>query len=173
MIKKKISASQDLAKALEDRADSIEDSIRQTSDCLFNLQRACRSKWAPLNVCERRLELRDGRPLQELVRDHFQEALEHERQTLIEARQELADQVQGTKEMLSSLETMKQECIEDLQHKRHAMRIDRSCLHPDKPHGKEPDRFFLPALPEVVNYSLPPSPRDTARGTGEAHERNR
>lgn len=169
-LRTKISASQDLAKALEDRADSIEDSIRQTSDCLFNLQRACRSKWAPLNVCERRLELRDGRPLQELVRDHFQEALEHERQTLIEGRQEISDQIQGTKEMLASLEAMKQECIEDLQHKRHGMRIDRSCLNPDKPHGKESDRFFLPALPEVTNYQLPPSPKDAEPGSGTVHE---
>jgi len=169
----KINSTQDIATALQERIDSIEDTTRQAGECLFQLQRAHRSKWAPLNVCERRLELRDGRPLQELVRDHFQEALEHERQTLIEARQELADQIQGTKEMLSSLEAMKQEVIGDLQQKRHAMRIDRSCLNPDKPHGKEPDRFFLPALPEVVNYSLPPSPRDTARGTGEAHERNR
>merc|ERR1719171_1627661 len=173
MIKTKITITQDLCKALEDRIDSIEDSIRQTGECLFQLHRAHRSKWAPLNVCQRRLELRDGRPLQELVRDHFQEALEHERSTLIEARQELSDQIQGTKEMLSSLETMKQELIEDLQHKRHAVRIDRSCLQPEKPHGKEPDRFFLPALPEVTNYNLPPSPKDTERGSGENHEANR
>merc|ERR1719171_906987 len=173
VIKAKITVTQDLCKALEDRIDSIEDSIRQTGECLFQLHRAHRSKWAPLNVCERRLELRDGRPLQELVRDHFQEALEHERQTLIEARQELSDQIQGTKEMLTALEAMKQELIDDLQHKRQAIRIDRGCLQPDKPHGKEPDRFFLPALPEVTNYSLPPSPKDTERGSGENHEANR
>jgi hypothetical protein len=172
-LKTKINQTQDIATALQERVDSMEDTTRQTGECLFQMQRAHRSKWAPLNVCERRLELRDGRPLQELVRDHFQEALEHERQTLIEARQELADQIQGTKEMLSSLEAMKQECIEDMQHKRHAMRIDRSCLNPDKPHGKEPDRFFLPALPEVVNYTLPPSPKDTAHGTGVQHEQSR
>jgi len=172
-LKTKIGCTQDIATALQERIDSMEDTTRQTGECLFQLQRAHRSKWAPLNVCERRLELRDGRPLQELVRDHFQEALEHERQTLIEARQELADQIQGTKELMSSLEALKQECIEDLQHKRHAMRIDRSCLNPDKPHGKEPDRFFLPALPEVVNYNLPPSPKDTDRGTGMVHEATR
>lgn len=160
----------DLIKGLEDRIDSVEDTIRQTGECLFQLRRAHRSKWAPLNVCERRLELRDGRPLQELVRDHFQEALEHERATLIEGRQELSDQIQGTKEMLTSLEGMKRELIEDLQHKRHAMRIDRSCLQPDKPHGKELDRFFLPALPEVTNYTLPPSPKDTEPGSGHQHE---
>jgi len=75
--------------------------------------------------------------------------------------------------MLSSLEAMKQGCLEDLQHKRHAMRIDRSCLNPDKPHGKEGERFFLPALPEIVNYNLPPSPKDTQRGTGAVHENQR
>lgn len=172
-LKNKIAASQDLAKALEDRTDSIEYSIRQTSECLFHLQRACRSKWAPLNICERRLELRDGRPLHELVRDCLQEALEHERQTLIEARQELSDQIQGTKEMLASLEAMKQECAEDVKHKRHAMRIDRCCLNPDKPQGKESDRVFLPPLPEVTNYHLPPSPKDSDPGTGHVHEGGR
>eukprot|EP00746_Dinoflagellata_sp_MGD_P162508 gnl/MRDRNA2_/MRDRNA2_90098_c0_seq1.p1 gnl/MRDRNA2_/MRDRNA2_90098_c0~~gnl/MRDRNA2_/MRDRNA2_90098_c0_seq1.p1 ORF type:complete len:538 (-),score=121.64 gnl/MRDRNA2_/MRDRNA2_90098_c0_seq1:212-1780(-) len=169
-LRSKITKSTDLVHGLEARIDSVEDTIRQTGECLFQLQRAHRSKWAPLNVCERRLELRDGRPLQELVRDHLQEALEHERRTLIEARQELSDQIQATKEMLSALEKMKQELLEDLQHKRHAMRIDRSCLQPDKPHGKEPERFILPALPEVTNYTLPPSPKETARGTGEQHE---
>merc|ERR1719412_3158347 len=94
-IKKKIVGTEDMIKAIEDRVESVEDTIRQVGECLFQLQRAHRSKWAPLNVCERRLELRDKRPLQELIRDHCQEGLEHERQTLIEARQELADQVNG------------------------------------------------------------------------------
>merc|ERR1740138_534943 len=99
----------DLIKGLEDRIESVEDTIRQVGECLFQLQRAHRSKWAPLNVCERRLELRDTRPLQELVRDHTQEALEHERQTLIESRQELSEQIASSKEALLSLDKLKHE----------------------------------------------------------------
>merc|ERR1719420_1910915 len=99
-LKTKITHTNDLTKALEDRIESLEDSIRQTGECLFQLQRAHRSKWAPLNVCERRLELRDTRPLQELLRDHTQEALERERQTLVESRQELNDQIAACKDGL-------------------------------------------------------------------------
>lgn len=174
-IKKKIQMSNDLIKALEDRHESIEDTIRQVGECLFQLQRAHRSKWAPLNVCERRLELREGRPLQELIRDHTQEALEHERQTLIEARQELTDQSNACKEMLVALDKLKNNVIEDLGHKRHALRIDRQCLHPVyKPHmSTHADRIVLPQLSEVASYSLPPSPGDTERGTGHHHEENR
>lgn len=165
-LRNKVDATKDLVHCLEERIESVEDTIRQTGECLFQLHRAHRSKWAPLNVCERRLELREGRPLQELIRDSLQEALENERQSLIEARQELADQIQGTKEMLASLEKIKQELLQDLQQKRHIQKLDRSCMLPDKAVGKEAERVFLPALPEVGNYSLPPSPKETPRGTG-------
>jgi hypothetical protein len=174
MIKKKMSITNDLIKALEDRHESVEDTIRQVGECLFQLQRAHRSKWAPLNVCERRLELRDTRPLQELVRDHTQEALEHERQTLIESRQELSDQVASCKAALIDLDKLKMDVIEDLSHKRHGLRIDRTCLNPTKPVGaSQQDRIVLPALGEVANYAMPPSPKDSVAGSGPQHEESR
>mmetsp|Transcript_7993 Transcript_7993/g.14605 ORF Transcript_7993/g.14605 Transcript_7993/m.14605 type:complete len:593 (-) Transcript_7993:127-1905(-) len=174
-IKKKIGMTNDLIKALEDRLESVEDTIRQVGECLFQLQRAHRSKWAPLNVCERRLELREQRPIQELVRDHTQEALEHERQTLIEARQELTDQANACKETLVALDKLKHDVITDLGHKRHSQRIDHSCLHPvNRPHmSTHQDRVVLPQLQEVASYQLPPSPKDTDRGTGHHHEESR
>lgn len=156
MIKKKMSMTNDLIKALEDRHESIEDTIRQVGECLFQVQRAHRSKWAPLNVCERRLELRDTRPLQELVRDHTQEALEHERQTLIESRQELNDQIAACKDGLLQLDKLKAEVVEDLSQKRHGLRVDRTCLSPSTTKTKSQERTVLPQLGEVSNYSLPP-----------------
>jgi len=175
MIKNKMSLTNDLIKALEDRHESVEDTIRQVGECLFQLQRAHRSKWAPLNVCERRLELRDKRPLQELVRDHTQEALEHERQTLIESRQELSEQIGSCKETLINLDQLKLTVIEDLSHKRHGLRIDRTCLSPTKSTGASTgqDRVVLPQLGEVSNYGMPPSPKETDRGTGSTHEESR
>jgi chromosome segregation ATPase len=173
VLKKKMSQTSDLIRALEDRHESVEDTIRQVGECLFQLQRAHRSKWAPLNVCERRLELRDTRPLQELVRDHAQDALEHERQTLIESRQELSDQVQSCKEMLLKLDRTRQDVIEDLSHKRHAQRIDRSCLSPNKHDIIHGDRVVLPQLGEVSHYAAAPSPKDAASGTGHVHEESR
>lgn len=167
----------DLIKGLEDRIESVEDSIRQVGECLFQLQRAHRSKWGPLNVSERRLEIRDGRPLQELVRDHVQSALEHERQTLIESRQELADQIQVCKETLISLDELKSKLLLDLSHKRHGLRIDRSCLSPGRPIGqgpnKEQERLVLPQVTHVAFYTSPPSPRGAERGSGDRRETGR
>lgn len=161
-----MSLTNDLIKALEDRHESVEDTIRQVGECLFQLQRAHRSKWAPLNVCERRLELRDTRPLQELVRDHTQEALEHERQTLIESRQELADQVNSCKESLIALDQLKVHVVEDLSSKRHGLRVDRQCLSPQKTSTQSTqERVVLPQLGEVSNYNLPSSPKDSERGS--------
>lgn len=172
-IRSKLLTNSDLSKSIEERINSMEDTIRHLGSCLFGLQRAYRSKWSQLNVCERRMELRDGRPIQELVRDNLQASLENERQVLIEARQELNDHIVMTKDMLTQCEAMKQELIEDLQHKRHSQRIDRSCLHPEKPVRKDADRIFLPALPEITHYTLPPAPKDTAPGTGPQNEQTR
>mmetsp|Transcript_61358 Transcript_61358/g.142803 ORF Transcript_61358/g.142803 Transcript_61358/m.142803 type:complete len:470 (-) Transcript_61358:47-1456(-) len=174
-IRKKIGNTQDMVKALEDRIESVEDTIRQVGECLFQLQRAFRSKWSTLNVCERRLQLRDGRPQQELIRDACQDALEHERQTLVESRQEIADHVDSLKEMLISLEKVKGELIDDMQHKRHALRIDRSCLDTRTPASARQirDRFVLPVLQEVVHYGGPPSPKEAEFGSGHQQEEAR
>jgi len=174
MIKKKMSITNDLIRALEDRHESIEDTIRQVGECLFQLQRAHRSKWSVLNVCERRLELRDTRPLQELVRDHAQEGLEHERQTLIESRQELADQIVCSKETLLSLDRLKTEVVGDLSSKRQGIRLDRSCLNPTAKGPSTQERVVLPALGEVSNYStVPASPKDSERGSGQVQEESK
>eukprot|EP00927_Polykrikos_kofoidii_P050892 TRINITY_DN44736_c0_g1_i1.p1 TRINITY_DN44736_c0_g1~~TRINITY_DN44736_c0_g1_i1.p1 ORF type:complete len:542 (-),score=113.93 TRINITY_DN44736_c0_g1_i1:133-1758(-) len=172
-IKKKMGMTEDLIRALEDRVESVDDSIRQVGESLFSLQRAHRSKWAPLNICERRLELREGRPLQELVRDHCQDALEHERQTLIESRQELADQIESSKEMLVNLEGMRNALMHDVQHKRHALRLDRSCLAPHCHKTKFGERVVLPHLQDVANYGIPPSPKNSEKATGPQNETKR
>jgi len=173
-IRKKIGLTEDMVKALDDRVESVEDTMRQLGECLFQLQRALRSKWAPLSVCERRLQLRDTRPPQELVRDLCQEAMERERQALIEARQELQDHVDSSKEMLIRLDRVRSELLEDMQHKRHALRVDRACLSPRKPISTSGrDRLVLPQLQEVVHYGLPPAPKDAAVGTGHEHEEQR
>jgi chromosome segregation ATPase len=100
--------------------------------------------------------------------------MEHERQTLIEARQELADQIQASKEMLMNLENAKSSLVQDLQNKRHSMRIDRSCLTPGKlKSGSTQDRLVLPSLQDVPNYGQPPSPKDAPKMSGMSHEESR
>lgn len=154
-LKSKLMKSADSIKSIEERISAIEDAIRNLGSCLYELQRAYRAKYAMLNVCEKRMQLRDGRPLQELVRDNLQAALENERQVLLEARQELSDQISNTKKGLQILEAMKHELIEELGNKRQALRVDRSCLQPEK---LSTNRIFLPALPEITHYTLPPAP---------------
>jgi len=171
--KKKNMRTEDLCKGLEDRIESVEDTIRQVGECLFQLQRSHRCKWAPLNVVERRLELRDGRPIQELVRDHCQEALERERTTLVDARSALTDQIQRIKDALLGLDKLNGELREDLQHKRHALRIDRSCLSPKKPASSPnvKDRLVLPVLQDIPYYSMPKN--GDASVTGQQNEEAR
>mmetsp|Transcript_32755 Transcript_32755/g.93931 ORF Transcript_32755/g.93931 Transcript_32755/m.93931 type:complete len:802 (+) Transcript_32755:69-2474(+) len=174
-IRKKIGKTGDLCKALEGRIESIEDTIRQVGESLFQLQRAHRCKYAPLNVCERRLELREGRPIQELVRDEVHIALEDERNVLVGARSALEQQLAKTKETIIGLDRTYGTLREDLQHKRHALRIDRSCLSPKKPlssRGGE-DRLVLPSLQDVSHYGFPPSPKEQRRGTGILNEGQR
>lgn len=174
-IKVKMGVTNDLNKALEDRIESVEDTIRQVGECLFQLQRAQRAKWAPLNVAERRLELRDTRPLRELVRDHLTDALEHERQTLIEARHELADHIESAKEMLTTLDALKCELTEDLHHMRHAVRTDRAVLipaiKPDAlPIASARDRFSAHHLPDISHFSRPTTPKDGMTDNGREGE---
>lgn len=190
--KKKISRTEDLCKALEDRIESVEDTIRQAGECLFQLQRAHRCKWAPLNVCERRLELRENRPLQEQVLDHCQEALERERSVLMGARASLQEHIERMKEMLVGLDRCNQELREDLQHKRHGLRIDRSCISPrgsaplrstsgsgklgstcSSVRGGASERLVLPLLQEMPFYSQPSSPKGAEPGTGHQQEEQR
>mmetsp|Transcript_2033 Transcript_2033/g.7873 ORF Transcript_2033/g.7873 Transcript_2033/m.7873 type:complete len:535 (+) Transcript_2033:56-1660(+) len=176
-IKKKLLKTQDLCKGLEDRIESVEDTIRQVGECLFQLQRAHRCKWAPLNVAERRLELRDARPIQELVRDNCQEALEHERNLLVEARVALGGQIEKIKECLVALDRLCGELREDLRGKRQTARIDRGCL------GKRAnlnssinakDRLVLPSLQDIPYFSMPPAPSPSdAPGRGLQNEESR
>jgi hypothetical protein len=128
-IKKKMGHTDDLIRGLEDRIESVEGTIRQCGECLFSLQRAYRSKFAPLSVCERRLEIRKARPAEELEKDKCQECLEVERKTLLKTRQVLSQMMDKLKECLVTLDRAKGDLMEDLRHKRHSLRINRSCFH--------------------------------------------
>mmetsp|Transcript_13495 Transcript_13495/g.31753 ORF Transcript_13495/g.31753 Transcript_13495/m.31753 type:complete len:691 (+) Transcript_13495:109-2181(+) len=174
-IKKKVSAASEAIKAVEDRIDSLDDTMRQVGECMFQLQRAMRSKFGPLSVCERRLELREGRPSQEKQSDGTQQALEREKTALEKARQELSDLVQTTKEMLINLEEVRGELAQALAHKRATLKSDRSCFSPRPPLCKTPVQEK--DKEKVVLPKVPNSPRDSqlqqsqgSQGGGEAQE---
>jgi hypothetical protein len=86
----------------------------------------------------------------------------------------LLDQIETCKETLIKLDNLKHEVIQDLSHKRHGLRIDRSCLSPAKPQvTANQDRVVLPQLGEVANYSMPQSPKENQGGSGSHHEESR
>jgi hypothetical protein len=74
---------------------------------------------------------------------------------------------------------VKADLLKELSHKRHGFRIDRSCLsaRQQKNIGKYPmedrERVVLPNVNQVIHYELPPTPKDTTRGTGDEHEAGR
>lgn len=176
-IRKKMLATANMIKTIEDRIEGVEDTMRHAGKSLFQLQREHRSKWAPLNVCLKRLEMRDGRPMSESVRDHTQEALEQERDTLIQSRNRLTLQMQKLQQHMLMLDSAKVALVEDLQHKRHALRVDRGCLSPKQKLTGAPgtgrERLILPNLEHVTHYAQPPCPMNAEKGTGGVHEENR
>lgn len=165
-VKKRMHTTEETIKAVEDRIESVEDTIRQVGESLFSLQRSQRLKWAPLNVCERRLELREARPPQELTRDHCQEALESERQVLINARQELADKIVATKDALIALDSTRVLLYDELQAKRQYLRYDRSCLIMAKSiSGQARQGTVLPPLQDASQQGqqTPDTPNNSAK----------
>lgn len=166
----KMGGSSDLAKALQDRLYSVENTIRTVGQNLLSLQRARQAKWAPLGVCEKRLELREGRPLQELLTDYLQEALESEHKCLESSRQELADFISATKDMLATLGATKEDLMQDMHNKRLSRRIDRTCYLDGGRRTPDSDRLVLPTLAEVHHYGSPPSPKGAEPGTGPAND---
>lgn len=169
----KMGGTNDLAKGLQDRLFSVEDTTRNTGLSLLSLRRARQSYWAPLSVVEKRLELRKGRPLQELLRDDLQDALELEHRFLVSARQELAGAICTTKDYLATLDATKNDLLEDLHHKRQSRRIDRTCFLDGGRRTPDADRLVLPTLAEVHHYGLPPSPKGADPGTGPMNDEQR
>lgn len=163
-IKRKIAATEDMTKTLEERVSRVEDSIRQAGECMFQLQRAHRAKAAPLSVCERRLELRAARPGQERVVDQCQAALEAERRTLEDSRGELLRLAGDAAQSLLRLDAVKGELVRDLQAKRQSLRMDRSCISARKPISGQETR--LPSLQATDQRQAASARRATAADAG-------
>lgn len=127
-LKKGIATSENFAKDLASRLETCERLIRQVYQCVAYLQRNHNTHRAPLSVVEKRLEMRSRRSVQELVRDHLQEALEREQAVLLEGRRQLGEQMSAGRHLLEALEAARDEMSGSMQRKRHAQRLDRSCL---------------------------------------------
>lgn len=145
-----VAAAESLSRLLVERIDTLERLIRQVGLCMTHLQRSRNAKLPHLTVAEKRLEMRRKRPSQEMVQDHFQDALEKEFRTLAEVRQALAEHIDAGKEFLEKLESSKDELLVGMQRKRHALRFDRAHLvGPDEALGED-RKNALPQAASIV-----------------------
>merc|ERR1719310_914820 len=81
-------ASADM-KVLERQLETIDDAMRQISRGTLALNRAHRSTDASLSVCEKRIELRSGRPFGKMPCDRLQQELNAEKKVIFQVREEL------------------------------------------------------------------------------------
>lgn len=124
----KVKASQNLIQTLENRARSVQKTIDTTKHSLAKLEAARRAKDGPLQLCTWRMEQRDKRPLQELVRDNAELALEEERHQLLDCQRRLTDSEKRTKQTILNLEDVLKELHADISDKKQALNIDDTCL---------------------------------------------
>jgi len=110
-------------KKLDDRLEvtkialnTAEASGQRCSQILQLLQHERQAKWAALKVVEWRLALRERRPKTELFRDHLQEALEQEKQTLEESRKILADRATEVRISAEDCEANRVRLMDNVRH---------------------------------------------------------
>eukprot|EP00930_Biecheleria_cincta_P084035 TRINITY_DN73532_c0_g1_i1.p1 TRINITY_DN73532_c0_g1~~TRINITY_DN73532_c0_g1_i1.p1 ORF type:complete len:814 (+),score=179.84 TRINITY_DN73532_c0_g1_i1:64-2442(+) len=154
-MQKRLGMQDSLLKALAMRCESVEATIRQAGECFHSLQRAARAQTATLSVCEMRLKLREKRPLKELVRDDCQIVLEQHRDAVISGRDELDQRASRMKEMLHDLDSTWERLLEDMQSRRHALRVDKQLRQKDhQVPGTPRATRGLPSLPAVAPAML-------------------
>jgi len=170
-LKDKMADTTALTFALQDQIRAVESAVRQLWESYGKMQGGHSSKWGPLCVVSRRLEIRDRRPTEEKSNDQFQMDAETERQTLADARQQLMDAMVATKEQMRPLNEVKQEMQEDVLEKRRSYRIDHLCLLDGGHRGdlSITDVAGAPKLTEVLSIE-PTSPRNAEPGTGNVNE---
>lgn len=157
LIQKHFGTSTNLIKALGKAVDSTESAIREAGECLFESQRVYRQENGPVCVCEERLKLRETAPPQEKEFDLCRQALETQRTILLSERKELSTSMQRLKEMLLSLESMKNELYEDLARRRHDLKLEHSILFGGSKSASNTPRLGLSASSSTADRLLLPS----------------
>jgi len=67
----------------------LDDALRWTEDSVTKLTHERYAGFAALQVCEKRMKMREKRPVNENFKDSLQEALENEQKILLTARQDI------------------------------------------------------------------------------------
>jgi len=108
----------------------IEDSTLQMEDSYTKMKHERMQGFAALQVCERRLQVREKRPASETFHDALQEALNCEKRTLEGFRTQLFDAEAGCKKLIDEMRSMRRFLSQDTGERRLEMAQDISSLRP-------------------------------------------
>lgn len=121
-LKARMAASETIVAAVQERIECSEQVIFRMQHAITELVRYNGQLYASLSVVEKRLEMRAGRPVTELVRDGGQEALEKEKQVLTKHRTQVAKAVEEGRILLEELEEVNSAICRE----RHVLPSDRT-----------------------------------------------
>eukprot|EP00913_Durusdinium_trenchii_P003813 g3530.t1 len=187
-LQKKVAATESLLRHLHTRIEGVgwtdlkhdifgtESMKRKVTQSVGHLEREQQSLEEPAIICERRLLIREQRPDGDTEeqsvggsQDDFQVALLQERCVLEQGHKMLSAYIDAGTELQEALQAAKSEMIDDVQFKRHALRLEKSALQFDPYHGRD-RACVLPLVAEGKSnqkpWPLPPRLHTTARGAG-------
>jgi hypothetical protein len=132
---------------------NIEDATLQTDNSLSLLKQERALAFASLQVCKRRLQLREKRPTTELVQDAVADALDSEKKLLETSREEFLQMEDDGKKIAEELRRMRAHLSQDTGERRLVMKHDQQSL---KPHLNNP-------IPGVEQRQPPSISEDESR----------
>lgn len=162
-LQKKVAATESLLRHLHTRIEGTESMKRKVTQSVGHLEREQQSLEEPAIICERRLLIREQRPDGD-TEDDFQVALLQERCVLEQGHKMLSAYIDAGTELQEALQAAKSEMIDDVQFKRHALRLEKSALQFDPYHGRD-RACVLPLVAEGKSNqkSRPQAPREDER----------
>lgn len=172
-LEQKVKTSYRLVEKLQQRADSVENSIVASKKSLADLQSSLLAKDAPLALCTWRMEQREKRPLREQVRDTVEVALEGEKFIIIEAQHKLKEAIKKTKTVLAALDSKLEELRQDIQQKNQAVSVDEMCLRSTQRSFHDVAQRTASTLSSPRNSSAQVTTKRSARHDVALHESNR
>lgn len=135
--------------ACEQMVSRIDECYPQLKRCLKDTEHMHQSLHYVLELCQRRIEHRDLRPMSEKIEDGFHCALMCERELIMRARGDLDALVNKCDYRLGALEACKTYLVKDLTHKRQAFRMAQGAMKESRQVYKEYNY-----LPRPHSFSL-------------------
>lgn len=172
-LEQKVKSSYRLIEKLQQRAESVENSIVASKKSLADLQNSLFAKEAPLALCTWRMEQREKRPLREQVHDAVEVALEAEKMVITNAQNKLKEAIKKTKSTIAALESKLEEVRHDIQQKAQALSVDEMCLRSTQRSFQDVAQRTSSTLASARNSPAHANSRRSPRHDVALHESNR